>query len=258
MKPLQHAQISAKTYGGSWTDYVDVHNFLDSSKAACAHFKHRFLLHHAEGIELGMRIFGKTMKNSEGREISTKQILTEHLIEDLGSVVSVEDWVRSLLPDSNNLFYRQLAKKRWQIEAGETSGERELLIQAFGLTDEDASAVKDFLAFPLKNSAHPAALLVSHNSFAVFLAEKIFGYAFVKRSGVGESENSKKRLIAVREVFERVIFLRMKTVFSPAEIVARTAQAEWMRGADAMRKARKEKERLANDALTNQTTNEEN
>lgn len=108
----------------------------------------------------------------------------------------------------------------------------------------------------LRNSAHAGALLVSHNSFAVFLAEKIFGYAFAKKDG--DKRNSKKQLISVREVFERLIFLRMKTVFSPAEIIARTAQAEWMRGADAMRGARKEKERLADNARTNQAINEEN
>ena len=64
-------------------------------------------------------------------------------------------------------------------------------------------------------------------------------------------------MIAVREVFERLIFLRMKVVFSPAEIVARTASAEWMRGADAMRAARKEKGRLAGDALIGQMTTTE-
>lgn len=244
MKPLQHAQISAKTHGGSWADYIEAHGFLDSSKAACAHFKHRFLLHHREGIELGVRIFGETILNGEGRAISTKKVLTEHLIEDVGRIVSVEDWARSLLPDLDCSFYKQLAKKREQIETSAIRGESELLSEAFGLTDEDATAVKDFLAFPLKNSAHPAALLVSHNSFAIFLAEKVFGYAFAKK-GYGKKK-SKNQLIAVREVFERLIFLRMKTVFSPAEVIARTASAEWMRGADAMREARKEKERLAN------------
>lgn len=114
-------------------------------------------------------------------------------------------------------------------------GEKELLHDAFGLTDEDAAAVKNFLAFPLVSSAHAGALLVSHNSFAIFLAEKVFGYAFAKKESAG------KQFVAVREVFERLIFLRMKTVFSPAEIIARTASAEWMRGADAMRTARKEK-----------------
>lgn len=49
----------------------------------------------------------------------------------------------------------------------------------------------------------------------------------------------------MREVFERVIFLRMKAVYSPAEIVARTASQEWMRGANAGN-AQSEKKRLAN------------
>jgi len=237
MKPLQHAQISQKTYGGCWTDYVEVHNFLDSSKAACAHFKHRFLLHHAEGIELGGRIFGASFVNSENKIVETRRLLTEHLIEDVGRVVSVEDWARDLLPKTNDSFYKFLAKKRGQIEADQVSGENELL-GSFNLSEKDRAAVKNFLAFPLQNSKHPAALLVSHNSFAVYLAEKIFGYAFVK------TIDSKRQMVAVREIFERLIFLRLKAVYSPAEIVARTATQEWMRGANA-NKATEEKKRLA-------------
>jgi len=97
MKPLQHAQISAITYGGVWSDYIDLHNFLDSSKAACAHFKHRFLLHHAEGIELAVRLFAEQKKNSEKQIVSTRRILTDHLIEDVGRIVSIEDWARDLM-----------------------------------------------------------------------------------------------------------------------------------------------------------------
>jgi hypothetical protein len=242
MKPLQHAQISAKTYGGKWTDYIEVHNFLDSSKAACAHFKHRFLLHHAEGIELGVRIFGGSFRNSENKTIETRRLLTEHLIEDVGRVVSVEEWARDLLPNSDDSFYKLLAKKREQIERDAISGESELF-DAFNLTEKDRATVKAFLSFPLENSVHPAALLVSHNSFAVYLAEKIFGCAFVKAS------DSKRQLVAVREVFERLIFLRLKAVLAPAEIVARTASKEWMRGAEA-HQANKEKKRLAkNDCI---------
>jgi hypothetical protein len=226
MKPLQHAQISQKTYGGSWKDYIEVHNFLDSSKAACAHFKHRFLLHHAEGIELGVRIFGETLINSENKTIETRRLLTDHLIEDVGRVVSVEDWARDMLPNKNDSFYKFLAKKRGLIEADQIPGESELL-SAFNLSEETRAAVKKFLRFPLETAEHPAALLVSHNSFAVFLVERIFGCAFVKNT------NSQQQLVAVREVFERIIFLRMKSVYSPAEIIARTASREWMRGANA-------------------------
>lgn len=244
MKPLQHAQISQKTYGGSWSDYIEVHNFLDSSKTACAHFKHRFLLHHREGVELGARVFGETLMNSKNREIKIRGLLTDHLIEDVGRVVSVEDWARDLLPDPNDSFYKFLAKKRASIEADQVPGENELLA-AFSLSEKDRAAVKAFLAFPLLNSAHPAALLVSHNSFAVYLGERVLGCAFVKESKNTKGEYPKKKhLVAVREIFERVIFQRTKMIYSPAEIVARTASREWMRGADASL-AQSEKKRLA-------------
>ncbi|CAN5731748.1 hypothetical protein BH24ACI1_BH24ACI1_21780 [soil metagenome] len=239
MKPLQHAQISANTYGGKWQDYIEIHCFLDSSKATCAHFKHRFLLHHREGIELGVRIFGASIRNSENETIETRRLLTDHLIEDVGRVVGIEDWARDLLPDPSDSFYKFLAKKRSQIGTDQIPGENELLT-AFNLSDKDRTTVKSFLAFPLETAEHPAALLVSHNSFAVFLAERIFGCAFVKNT------ETQKQLVAVREILERVIFLRMKSVYSPAEIVARTASQEWMRGADAGR-AQAEKKRLAND-----------
>lgn len=96
MKPLQHAQISRKKHGGKWQDYIEVHSFLDSTKAACAHFKHRFFLHHVEGIELGVKIFGQNLVRSEVKAVEIRQLLTEHLIENVGSVVSVEDWAQDL------------------------------------------------------------------------------------------------------------------------------------------------------------------
>ena len=248
MKPLQHAQISAKTYGGVWTDYIELHNFLDSSKAACAHFKHRFLLHHAEGIELAVRLFGEQIKNSEGQIVSTRRILTDHLIEDVGSIVSIEDWARDLMPRNDTPFYQFLARKRSQIKADEIKGEIELL-NAFNLADEDVCAIKSFLDFPLRNSVHPAAVLFSHNSFAIFLAEKLFGVAFIKKTSKLNRENSKNQMVATREVFERIIFLRMKAVYSPAEIVARTETKEWMRGKIAMEKTQGKKRLAANENL---------
>ena len=243
MKPLQHAQISAKTYGGKWSDYIEIHSFLDSSKAVSAHFKHRFLLHHAEGIKLVVRIFGENITNSENRKNSIKNLLTDHLIEDVGRIVTIEDWARDLMPKQDNAFYKFLAKKRELIENDVIDGEREIF-KIFNLKEEDIIAVKNFLNFPLENSNHPAALLFSHNSFAIFLAEKIFGYAFVKNKEKSNRDSSKKQFIATREIFERLIFLRLKTIYSPAEIIARTSEANWMRGVDAGN-SREEKKRLA-------------
>lgn len=243
MKPLQHAQISVKSYGGVWTDYIELHNFLDSSKSSCAHFKHRFLLHHAEGIGLAVRLFGEQITNNDGQDVSTRQILTDHLIEDVGRVVSIEDWANSLMPENDSRFYRFLARKREQIENETVKGERELL-DAFNLSDRDISSIKSFLAFPLKRSDHPAASFFSHNSFSIFLAEKLLGVAFVKNTAHSNRTNSKRQLVSTREVFERLIFLRMKAIYSPAEIIARTSEGSWMRGSDSYR-AQAEKKRLA-------------
>lgn len=227
MKPLQHAQISAKKYGGVWSDYIEIHNFLDSSKSTCAHFKHRFLLHHIEGIEIAVRLFGEKLTISNGKTISTRQLLTDHLIEDVGSVISIENWARDLIP-KNTPFYQFLAKKREQIEKDTVKGEKELL-DAFKLSDEDISSIKSFLALPLEQSDHPAALLFSHNSFAIFLAEKLLGVALIKNSADPNETTAKKQLVATREVFERLIFQRLKIIFSPAEIIARTEKSDWMR-----------------------------
>ena len=238
MKPLQHAQISQKVHGGTWQEYIEIHNFLDSSKTTCAHFKHRFLLHHAEGIELGVRIFGEKFTNSVGKSIEIRKLLTEHLIEDVGKVVTVEDWAGDLLPDRQSSFYRFLEKKRGQIEANEVSVENQLL-DSFNLSEKDRANVKNFLLFPLNNSTHPAALLFSHNSFAIFLAERILGHAFVKAI-----KSRQKQFVSVREVLERLTFGRMKTIFSPVEIIAQTSSQDWMRGIEAS-KAQMEKKRLA-------------
>ena len=243
MKPLQHAQISRKTYGGCWQDYIEIHSFLDSSKAACAHFKHRFFLHHREGIELGAMIFGTEIVNSDNEKIQTRQLLTDHLIEDVGRAVTVDDWANALFPRKTDSFYKFLARRRDLVESGKIQGEDELL-RAFNLKSEDIARVKSFLNRPLESSSHPAALLVTHNSFGVFLAERLFGCAFVKDCGKTAAGASRQQLVAVREVFERLIFLRMKSVPSPAEILARTATEEWMRG-DKNAHALKEKKRSA-------------
>src|SRR5258708_27972617 len=34
MKPLQHAQVAAYRYGGSWQDWIGIHAFFDQSKEA--------------------------------------------------------------------------------------------------------------------------------------------------------------------------------------------------------------------------------
>ena len=100
MHPYHHALSSAKKHGGKPEDYLAIHNFFDQSKAGMADFRHRAMFHHSEGIFLAEQFFGTTIKNSDGHEIPTRFIGEQHVIEDLGFIPSMKDWLRNIKAES--------------------------------------------------------------------------------------------------------------------------------------------------------------
>jgi len=96
MKPYLHAKVSAKKYGGVADDYVEIHNFIDSSKATYANVRHRAVLHSSFGIYLAEQVYGVHFTNSAGKEVSTRDIAEEHIIQDLGFIPTVEDWMGNI------------------------------------------------------------------------------------------------------------------------------------------------------------------
>jgi hypothetical protein len=96
MKPWLHAKSSARKYGGDPNDYMDIHEFFDSSKAAHASVKHRAILHSAFGIFLAERVFGRVRTNKAGREYSVRDVGEQHVIEDLGFIPSVDDYLEEM------------------------------------------------------------------------------------------------------------------------------------------------------------------
>lgn len=96
MKPWLHAKSSARKWGGEPSDYIAVHDFMDSSKAAHASLKHRAVLHSAFGIYLAERVFGHNITNSNGREVSVRDIAEQHVLEDLGTIPSLDDWLKHM------------------------------------------------------------------------------------------------------------------------------------------------------------------
>lgn len=94
--PLFHAKSSAKKYGGQPKDYQIIHDWFDESKAFLADVRHRALRHHAEGIFMAEKIFGTSILNSDGREVPVRFIGEQHVLEDLGRIPTVSDWLREL------------------------------------------------------------------------------------------------------------------------------------------------------------------
>jgi hypothetical protein len=96
MKPFIHAKVSAKRWGGIPSDYLEIHNFIDQTKMAMPDIRHRAILHSAFGCYLVEQVFGTTLTNSDGREISTRDVAEEHIIEDLGFIPTVERWLSNM------------------------------------------------------------------------------------------------------------------------------------------------------------------
>ena len=94
-----HAVSSARKFGGTPDDYIEIHTWLDRSKEIIADFRHRALRHHCQGVFLAETIFGVTITNSDGRDVPVRLIAEQHIIEDLGRIPSFADCVRCIKPE---------------------------------------------------------------------------------------------------------------------------------------------------------------
>lgn len=60
-KPIIHANSSAKKFGGQPEDYIEIHDFMDSSKSVFPDNRHRALTHNSWFIFVAERVFGHTI-----------------------------------------------------------------------------------------------------------------------------------------------------------------------------------------------------
>ena len=94
--PWHHAERSARLFGGTPEDYIEIHNWFDESKAFVPDFRHRALRHHSEGIFMCERIFGVVIDNSDGKRVPVRLVGEQHVKDDLGWVPTVNDWLGNL------------------------------------------------------------------------------------------------------------------------------------------------------------------
>jgi hypothetical protein len=101
VKPYIHSRNSVKRYGGTESDYIEIHNWFDSTKASTANFYHRAILHNTFGIFLAEQLFGVTIVNSDGKHISVRDIAEDHVAEDCGGrIPTIDDWLKHLPPET--------------------------------------------------------------------------------------------------------------------------------------------------------------
>jgi hypothetical protein len=98
--PIQHADKSVQIWGGRREDYAPIHHWLDATKETFADYRHRALRHHSQGIFEAERVFGVSIKNSDGREVPVRYICEQHIKEDCGGIIpTVADWFRNIRPE---------------------------------------------------------------------------------------------------------------------------------------------------------------
>jgi hypothetical protein len=95
-KPWIHAKASAKKFGGAPEDYIAIHEKIDASKMAHAEVTHRCVFHSAFGIYLIEELFGRFITNSAGKEVFVRDIAEQHVLEDLGFIPSLSDWLKEM------------------------------------------------------------------------------------------------------------------------------------------------------------------
>ena len=95
--PWQHAISSARKFGGSAIDYIDIHKWFDETKAWIGHSKHRMFRHHSEGIFECERVFGPFFVNSVGKKVMTRYVGEQHVKEDCnGYLPSAKEWITNM------------------------------------------------------------------------------------------------------------------------------------------------------------------
>jgi hypothetical protein len=98
-KPWVHAVSSARRFGGKPEDYIELHNLMDSSKGVIADSRHRALTHNAWFLSVILeKIFGVVIKNSNGRDVSVRDLGEQHILEDFGGrfIPSAQDYLEDM------------------------------------------------------------------------------------------------------------------------------------------------------------------
>lgn len=97
--PHIHAESTAKRYGGDWTEYLPIHEFMDSHKSAFPDQRGRALTHSSWFVQTILpRVFGSTITNSNGRVLSVIQIGLDHIAEDYAGkfIPTAQDWLQEI------------------------------------------------------------------------------------------------------------------------------------------------------------------
>jgi uncharacterized protein DUF6915 len=163
VRPWQHAMSSAHK-GAAWLCDLEVHEFLDISKAACADRRHRVVLHH---VDLGTRVAALAFPDRAG----IAALVCGHVEQDLGFAATLADWL-----DRSDCALLPAPVKR-RVAAGPEGVAKLVGNRLHPSQIPAARRVADFLFLPTDYypADSEAALAVLMNSVGPSLVRRLFG-----------------------------------------------------------------------------------
>lgn len=152
MNSIKHAEISARRRGGVPADYIEIHQFIDSTKNLCSDNRHR-IFHTMWAVnEIIIPIFGHQITNSDNQKIDVKDLCEkDHLLVDFRHkfIPTLSDFVQAMDTEIT-------ASQRKSIES---------IYKKYSQPSNHSAQIGRLLLSPLALTGQLKSLLITHNSW---------------------------------------------------------------------------------------------
>jgi hypothetical protein len=106
-----HASNTVKKFGGTISDYIEIHEMIDSSKAYLGDNRHRSIFHHTAGTYYMQKMFGVDFDAIES--LKNKYNLDDEFISDLIQLFKLnrQQGVHVLNSENKKIHVRDIAEQ---------------------------------------------------------------------------------------------------------------------------------------------------
>lgn len=215
--PVNHARSSVVNFGGTLTDYLQLHMVMDSSKTHWSKSQHRSLFHHDYGVELMERIFGFTLertgKDEHGNKLSplvTKHAAWQHVREDFSRKdPTVQDW------------FELVEVQPWmQVQHADIEQHCMTSVANFGGQVWDYQKVHEFIDEVANRYPElPGAWCITHSTFGLALVEAVMGPYITNDLG---------RIVPTRTIAEKHILAEYRHIYTVPDFLSHMPVQAWM------------------------------
>lgn len=178
---LHHSMSSAAYFkAGKKEDYLPIHEFMDSSKYFISDWRHRSLLHGTHGIYWYRHfVYGSAALTIGNKDVPVKEVVIRHIIEDMNAVLTPAQWYRELKLET---IQGWMTAKGIEWHPLNTLEQAQRSQQKYGGIVEDYLRIHQLLDSPSLWLKGEKQLVLTHNTFGVWLCDQAFGVTFKRRS----------------------------------------------------------------------------